>query len=426
MSNPRAIDPNVPKDWLGFEKTFEFFQELRPRLEDATGSRVNFSWFLRMDPMIARTYGSPAWAITRYRNLFEKLEPAGDEFGLHTHAWRWDDASCQWIADMGDQNWVEHCVRMGFEAFEESLNRPCFSFRFGEHWMNNATLDLVEKLGARIDLTAEPGVKTVSFPERFTGSGPDFSLIPRQPYRASMSSFIRRGRWRQRRLWMVPMSTGKLEWILSSLNQDSDGRNSLPRYPKIRSSGSDSGSKSTYDGFLDRADCHVISGWAYDTNRPDDPVDIEIYKDGVLLGTLRADKPRLDLLAAGKGNGRHGFSLATLSWLGEAKSCSICVKVAGSDFELSQSPKIVDFYSPDSVEDYLLLLNADPWLMSRSIGALLDKLEKPYLALPLRSNVILHPDQLSNMKGNLDYILSHSLVTQFVFETPTRFVERLR
>lgn len=210
----RAIDPRVRADWTGFEKSYEFFSELRPRLEVATDSPVHFSWFLRMDPQVAHTYGSPDWVATRYPRLIEELEAAGDELGIHTHAWRWDEHSEEWISDFGDQKWVDHCVRSSFEAFHTSLNRQCRSFRFGDRWMNDQTLDLLEKLGTRYDLTLEPGQSGSSYPpgEHFTGSFPDYTLIPQAPYRPHKTDFTKRGLVRKRDLWMIPVSAGSVEW----------------------------------------------------------------------------------------------------------------------------------------------------------------------------------------------------------------------
>ena len=143
----RTLDPRARLDWTGFEQSYEFFSDLRPRLETATGSPVHFSWFLRMDPQITHTYGSAHWVVTRYARLIDRLQGAGDELGLHVHAWRWDHRSQGWIADLADQTWVDHCVRSSFEAFHTSLKRRCRSFRFGDHWMNDQTLDLLEQIG---------------------------------------------------------------------------------------------------------------------------------------------------------------------------------------------------------------------------------------------------------------------------------------
>lgn len=115
----RKLQPNTCLDWVGFEKSFEFFQKLWPRLAIATGAPVHFSWFLRMDPQIAHTYGSPDWAVTRYRHLINELEASGDELGLHSHAWRWEEHANDWIADFGNPEWIDHCIRSAFDAFHK-------------------------------------------------------------------------------------------------------------------------------------------------------------------------------------------------------------------------------------------------------------------------------------------------------------------
>lgn len=55
------------------------------------------------------------------------------------------------------------------------------------------------------------------------------------------------------------------------------------------------------------------AGWAVDTARPDDPVDICIFVDGTKLVQLTCDAPRADLKGRdGLGNGRHGFRYVPL------------------------------------------------------------------------------------------------------------------
>jgi hypothetical protein len=36
----RSIDPKATPDWIGFEKTFEFFEKFRPQIEDVTVARM--------------------------------------------------------------------------------------------------------------------------------------------------------------------------------------------------------------------------------------------------------------------------------------------------------------------------------------------------------------------------------------------------
>jgi hypothetical protein len=209
----RKVEPKARLDWVGFEKSFEFFQDLRPKLASVTGERAKFSWFLRMDPQVSQVYGAPNWVVTRYRHLIEELNAAGDEIGLHCHAWRWDDNARDWIADYGNQEWVDQCISLAFDAFHESFARPCQSFRFGDHWMNERSLDLLERLGARFDLTLEPGqaVPTLLPDELFTGSFPDCRRISQIPYRPDRSDFTKPALFRKRSLWLVPVSAERTQ-----------------------------------------------------------------------------------------------------------------------------------------------------------------------------------------------------------------------
>ncbi|HEY5885406.1 MAG TPA: hypothetical protein VIT88_12000 [Pyrinomonadaceae bacterium] len=209
--DPRQPDPAHPAKWEGFEATVDFLSDMRPRLEETTGSPVTFNWFLRMDPQVERVHGSASWVVQHYGQLVKQLERAGDEIGLHTHAWRWDETARQWITDHGDQRWVEHCVRTSFRTYEESFGRACRSFRFGDRWMNNDTMHLLAALGVECDLTLEPGIKDnrrVDRDELVTGSLADYVRTPRVPFRPSRKDFRRNGDSNCLNLWCLPLSTG--------------------------------------------------------------------------------------------------------------------------------------------------------------------------------------------------------------------------
>src|SRR6266516_875118 len=208
----RQADIVIPEDWKGFEAAFNSFNKLRPHLEKATGAPVSFSWFFRMDPQIERTYGQPAWVVGRYGDAIKRLEQSGDELGLHTHAFRWDEGLCRWVIDHADQKWIDHCLQVSFEAYQRAFGRPCLSFRFGDHWMNNETMNSLESIGVKFDLTIEPGRRarpTLSTAELHTGSLPDYTTTPRWPYRPSPDDFRKQEDEHTRPLWIIPLSTGK-------------------------------------------------------------------------------------------------------------------------------------------------------------------------------------------------------------------------
>ena len=60
-------------------------------------------------------------------------------------------------------------------------------------------------------------------------------------------------------------------------------------------------------GSVDRVSYEEISGWVWNSARPNEPVDIEILDDGVVVLKVGADKLRPDLVKAGAGSGHHGF-----------------------------------------------------------------------------------------------------------------------
>jgi len=216
----REINSAIPEDWRGFEGTFKFFSDIRPRLEEATESPVSFSWFFRMDPQIEHTYGLSWWVAKRYGEAIKQLELAGDEIGLHTHAWRWDGVLQKWIVDHGNQKWIEHCLHTSSEAYRCAFGRLCHSFRFGDQWMNNETMGLLEALGVKFDLTIEPGREAspaLFLEELHTGSLPDYTATPRWPYRPSREDFRKDGHTQGRGVWVIPLSTigsvGRFDWL---------------------------------------------------------------------------------------------------------------------------------------------------------------------------------------------------------------------
>ncbi len=427
----RLIDPSVQKDWIGFKATFEIFSKLRARVEAATGSPVHFSWFFRMDPQIAITYGSASWAVKRYDSLIREIKRAGDAIGLHAHSWRLNETRDKWIVDFADQDWINHCLVIGFEAFRQSLNETCLYFRFGDHWMNNATSRLIEKLGARFDLTLEPGQTGGHIAEPFTGEFLDYSQVPRRPYISSRTDFRKPGSY-PRKLWTIPLSAGPEDWAAMSSNDAEEKPHSMTSTDQTALSLSKGSgcephpSDESYEGYLDRADCEFISGWAYDRSRPEIRIEVEICEGDHPLTTAIAATFRQDLLAAGKGDGRHSFNVPVPTWLKNGKLHSINVRAAATRFYLNNSPRELTYYETNSSKCLTLDLAFNPWSMCRIVDTLLAGSGRPYLAFIVRSDTPTHPDRRSNMDQTIDHIVDHPLIGQMVFETPAEMIRRMR
>lgn len=210
--DPLGGRPGQPVPWRGFQTTFEFSARLRSRCAEITGVPARFSWFLRMDPQIELIYGDPTWAITRHGSIIDAVQKQGDELGLHVHTERWLADQESWLIDHGDQQWTDRCMQSAFAAFHSALGRTCTAFRFGNHFMNEATARLLEPLGVQVDLTLEPG--RVPRPggaasrRAHAGPLPDNSAVPTYPFRPSRSDFLQADPARADGAWMIPLSAG--------------------------------------------------------------------------------------------------------------------------------------------------------------------------------------------------------------------------
>jgi hypothetical protein len=96
---------------------------------------------------------------------------------------------------------------------------------------------------------------------------------------------------------------------------------------------------SSYEGYHDNADCRSIFGWAWDQNRPNTPIDVDLYKDGVKVQNLQANLFRADLLSAGKGNGVHAFTYTPDGSYFDGVWHSMQVRFGGMATSLGTTPK---------------------------------------------------------------------------------------
>jgi hypothetical protein len=211
--DPRLVNRDAPEPWIGYERTQRYLRDLRLRIEAVTSAPAHYSWFLRIDAQIAESYGSATWIVDRYATHLEEAQSAGDELGVHPHAYRWLEDERSWLHDFGNQAWVDHCLTMSLEGFAKALGRPCRTLRFGDRWLNTETVNLAEQLGVRIDLSVEPGTLPYATPssgERASGPLPDYRRVPRGPYTPSHTDFRRAARRDARRIRLLPLTAAYL------------------------------------------------------------------------------------------------------------------------------------------------------------------------------------------------------------------------
>lgn len=105
--------------------------------------------------------------------------------------------------------------------------------------------------------------------------------------------------------------------------------------------GADAPDPGTLDGVTEQ----IINGWAWEPRHPDKSVTVEIYEGDRLIATTVADALRDDLVTAGKGNGRHAFTVQTPPALLDGKQHRLRAKIAHG-LELVGSPLVVTLARP--------------------------------------------------------------------------------
>ncbi len=210
--NDRQVAGDPATDWSATPPCLEMLDRFRTSVQQSTGNPVHLNWFLRLDPQIAEAYGSAAYACSRYATQWRDYRAAGDEIGLHVHAWRRSGRT--WTTDHADPEWVRHCAAIGIDSYREHFLETPRSFRFGDRFLNSEVVDLLEREGVSHDLTLEPGHPAQELTwDRATGLLPDCRHMPRTPYQPCPFNHLQRGSLRHRRLWMVPVSTGRPRWF---------------------------------------------------------------------------------------------------------------------------------------------------------------------------------------------------------------------
>jgi membrane protein involved in D-alanine export len=90
---------------------------------------------------------------------------------------------------------------------------------------------------------------------------------------------------------------------------------------------------------IERADCVLISGWAWDKFDLDAQVNVELWTDDQFVLRVPANQFREDLVDAGYGNGRHGFSVPTPAVFKDGRSHLMHLRIAGEKRDLADTTR---------------------------------------------------------------------------------------
>lgn len=88
-------------------------------------------------------------------------------------------------------------------------------------------------------------------------------------------------------------------------------------------------------GTKESSDCDKITGWAWCSSAPNNPVVIELYEDTIKIGEVLARDFRSDLQSSGKGNGKHGFTYYIPNILKDGLVHTVTMKFKGTSTVLT-------------------------------------------------------------------------------------------
>ena len=189
-------DSREPLKWRGVQEGIPKLVEALDGIESETGRRVNLTWCVRSDVQMKEIYGDAAWPYLEFRELWQRLQSRGDEIAWHPHVWRWSDEHRCWYQEIHDDEWIEQCLEEGYQALCRAVGRPVQSCRMGWEFHNNTSMQTLDRLGVRVDLSATPGHYCEGTGDRGSifHKYTDWRGTPESPYQPSVMDYRRPAR----------------------------------------------------------------------------------------------------------------------------------------------------------------------------------------------------------------------------------------
>jgi len=141
----------------------------RAAIEEATGAKAAYGWYLRMDRHIAALYGDPTAIADRFSNDLKACAEAGDEVGLHIHSIE-QDADGAWRSNYADASLVEATIDEAAQNFVKFFGHKSRAVRMGEGWTSPSVMAQLARLGLRYDATLEAGLRPISIAAFYPGT----------------------------------------------------------------------------------------------------------------------------------------------------------------------------------------------------------------------------------------------------------------
>lgn len=190
--------------WKGLDCAIQTFHDALPE--------IPLTWYVRADGQLETAYGSVRYLLETYADFWESALQHGDELGWHPHLYYLPAGQSELAIITDSEQACDELQRIHRQL--RGIPFDLLSFRMGEAWHTADTLNLLEKLGYRVDSTAIPNRD-----DSASGHPRNWAGAPNQPYYPDSHDIRRAGS--QRALIEIPMNS----WLFQA---------SYDQTPKLR------------------------------------------------------------------------------------------------------------------------------------------------------------------------------------------------
>ena len=175
--------------WRDLTKFTTSFSTLRKELLADNVDGLKITWFLRCDDQLRIVHGDAAWSLKKFEPAWKRLIEEGDEMAWHPHAWRWSKQAGCWYNELTDMEYIVKMYEDGFNLFRETMGFAPAATRAGMNYHTNKTIEKLDALGIRADLSAHPGLRVFYTRPQVGGylkEGYDWERTGTVPYHPSL------------------------------------------------------------------------------------------------------------------------------------------------------------------------------------------------------------------------------------------------
>lgn len=137
--------------WIMIDEFENCFEDIKKIL--AKYKEIKTTWFIRIDENIKEIYGEPEYIFNKYKNKIEWLKDNNHEIGWHYHSYV--NNGGKWKQNIDENIILNEIKRYGKIALLYGIK----SIRMGWGYHTNKTIELVNKLGFKVDSSAIPRPK---------------------------------------------------------------------------------------------------------------------------------------------------------------------------------------------------------------------------------------------------------------------------